>query len=104
MWYPLLRVLHTNDVLQVTKEVFEASNGRLKVVGRAGVGVDNVDLNAATQVNHPKPSKVVEANKLATHFSTKEAQLPCFNHGLHQIHFIPWAEVVCPSVLGSLSA
>ena len=37
--------------MQVTKEVFEASNGSLKVVGRAGVGVDNVDLNAATQVN-----------------------------------------------------
>ena len=34
---------------QVTKEVFEASKGRLKVVGRAGVGVDNVDLGAATQ-------------------------------------------------------
>ena len=37
--------------LQVTKEVFEASQGRLKVVGRAGVGVDNVDLGAATQVS-----------------------------------------------------
>ena len=35
--------------IQVTKEVFEASKGRLKVVGRAGVGVDNVDLGAATQ-------------------------------------------------------
>jgi D-3-phosphoglycerate dehydrogenase / 2-oxoglutarate reductase len=35
---------------QVTREVFEASKGRLKVVGRAGVGVDNVDLAAATEV------------------------------------------------------
>ncbi len=35
---------------QVTREVFEASGGRLKVVGRAGVGVDNVDLTAATEV------------------------------------------------------
>lgn len=34
--------------VQVTKEVFEASKGRLKVVGRAGVGVDNVDLASAT--------------------------------------------------------
>ena len=32
----------------MTKEVFEASKGRLKVVGRAGVGVDNVDLASAT--------------------------------------------------------
>lgn len=36
--------------VQVTREVFEASNGRLKVVGRAGVGIDNVDLQAATEV------------------------------------------------------
>ncbi|KAG0605266.1 hypothetical protein M758_9G044400 [Ceratodon purpureus] len=35
---------------KVTKEVFEASKGRLKVVGRAGVGIDNVDLQAATEV------------------------------------------------------
>jgi len=35
---------------KVTREIFEASNGRLKVVGRAGVGVDNVDLTAATEV------------------------------------------------------
>jgi D-3-phosphoglycerate dehydrogenase len=34
----------------VTRQVFEASKGRLKVVGRAGVGVDNVDLAAATEV------------------------------------------------------
>ena len=37
-------------MVQVTREVFEASKGRLKVVGRAGVGVDNVDLDAATEV------------------------------------------------------
>ena len=31
---------------KVSKEVIEASN--LKVIGRAGVGVDNIDVNAAT--------------------------------------------------------
>lgn len=35
---------------QVTRAVIEAAKGRLKVVGRAGVGVDNVDLTAATEV------------------------------------------------------
>eukprot|EP00270_Netrium_digitus_P008674 TRINITY_DN2602_c0_g1_i1.p1 TRINITY_DN2602_c0_g1~~TRINITY_DN2602_c0_g1_i1.p1 ORF type:complete len:629 (+),score=154.86 TRINITY_DN2602_c0_g1_i1:70-1956(+) len=35
---------------KVTREVFESSQGRLKVVGRAGVGIDNVDLHAATEV------------------------------------------------------
>jgi hypothetical protein len=37
-------------LLQVTRQVFEAAKGKLKVVGRAGVGVDNVDLAAATEV------------------------------------------------------
>jgi len=46
--------------------VFEASNGRLKVVGRAGVGVDNVDLNAATEagclvVNAPTANTIAAA-------------------------------------------
>lgn len=38
------------SALQVTREVFEASKGRLKVVGRAGVGIDNVDLTAASEL------------------------------------------------------
>ncbi|CAL8467506.1 g7044 [Coccomyxa elongata] len=51
---------------QVTKEVFEASKGRLKVVGRAGVGVDNVDLASATEhgclvVNAPTANTVAAA-------------------------------------------
>jgi phosphoglycerate dehydrogenase-like enzyme len=33
---------------KVTKEVIEAANGSLKVIGRAGVGIDNVDVEAAT--------------------------------------------------------
>ena len=51
---------------QVTKEVFAASKGRLRVVGRAGVGIDNVDLHAATQngcvvVNAPTANTVAAA-------------------------------------------
>ncbi|CAH2053303.1 unnamed protein product [Thlaspi arvense] len=34
---------------KVGRDVFESSRGRLKVVGRAGVGIDNVDLAAATE-------------------------------------------------------
>ncbi len=33
---------------KVTKEIFEAA-GKLQVVGRAGIGVDNIDLEAATE-------------------------------------------------------
>eukprot|EP00198_Chlamydomonas_reinhardtii_P003095 XP_001692431.1 D-3-phosphoglycerate dehydrogenase [Chlamydomonas reinhardtii] len=51
---------------RVTRAVFEASHGRLKVVGRAGVGVDNVDLAAATEagclvVNAPTANTVAAA-------------------------------------------
>ena len=59
----LLKVVGTYDALivrgrtKVTPAVFEAG-GKLKVVGRAGVGVDNIDLAAAkakgvTVVNSP---------------------------------------------------
>jgi hypothetical protein len=47
---PLLLLLLLLHLLQVTRQVFEAAKGKLKVVGRAGVGVDNVDLAAATEV------------------------------------------------------
>ncbi|XVE91316.1 hypothetical protein DITRI_Ditri20bG0143900 [Diplodiscus trichospermus] len=51
---------------KVTRQVFEAANRRLKVVGRAGVGIDNVDLQAATQfgclvVNAPTANTVAAA-------------------------------------------
>ncbi len=34
---------------KVTREVIEAGKGKLKVIGRAGVGVDNIDVKAATE-------------------------------------------------------
>lgn len=43
---------------QVTRAVFEAAAGGLKVVGRAGVGVDNVDLTAATEVRADRLSSL----------------------------------------------
>jgi D-3-phosphoglycerate dehydrogenase len=52
--------------LQVTREVLQAAKGRLKVVGRAGVGIDNVDLAAATEygvlvVNAPTANTIAAA-------------------------------------------
>ncbi|XP_020594302.1 D-3-phosphoglycerate dehydrogenase 3, chloroplastic-like, partial [Phalaenopsis equestris] len=51
---------------KVSREVFESSSGRLRVVGRAGVGIDNVDLSAATEhgclvVNAPNANTVAAA-------------------------------------------
>lgn len=50
----------------MTRGVFEAAKGKLKVVGRAGVGIDNVDLHAATEfgclvVNAPTANTVAAA-------------------------------------------
>lgn len=65
------KVAHSDALIvrsatKVTRQVFEASKGRLKVVGRAGVGVDNVDLAAATEygclvVNAPTANTVAAA-------------------------------------------
>ncbi|MFW5830061.1 MAG: NAD(P)-dependent oxidoreductase, partial [Planctomycetota bacterium] len=52
----LLNVISDYDALvirsatTVTREVLEAGAPQLKLVGRAGVGVDNVDLKAATEL------------------------------------------------------
>jgi D-3-phosphoglycerate dehydrogenase len=51
---------------KVSRKVLEASRGRLKVVGRAGVGIDNVDLAAATElgclvVNAPTANTIAAA-------------------------------------------
>ncbi|QHO00499.1 D-3-phosphoglycerate dehydrogenase 3 [Arachis hypogaea] len=51
---------------KVTREVFQSSAGRLKVVGRAGVEIDNVDLASATEhgclvVNAPTANTVAVA-------------------------------------------
>lgn len=58
--------LMVRSATKVTAEVFEAAAGRLKIVGRAGVGVDNIDVAAATRhgvivVNSPEGNTVAAA-------------------------------------------
>ncbi|GMJ06840.1 phosphoglycerate dehydrogenase 1, embryo sac development arrest 9 [Hibiscus trionum] len=58
--------LIVRSATKVNRAVFESSGGRLKVVGRAGVGIDNVDLAAATEhgclvVNAPTANTVAAA-------------------------------------------
>eukprot|EP00199_Chlamydomonas_sp_CCMP681_P000211 CAMPEP_0119102720 /NCGR_PEP_ID=MMETSP1180-20130426/1359_1 /TAXON_ID=3052 ORGANISM="Chlamydomonas cf sp, Strain CCMP681" /NCGR_SAMPLE_ID=MMETSP1180 /ASSEMBLY_ACC=CAM_ASM_000741 /LENGTH=582 /DNA_ID=CAMNT_0007087047 /DNA_START=100 /DNA_END=1848 /DNA_ORIENTATION=+ len=62
----LCDALIVRSATKVTRAVFEASKGRLKVVGRAGVGIDNVDLAAATEygclvVNAPTANTIAAA-------------------------------------------
>lgn len=67
----LLKVIPSYDAIivrsatKVTREVIEAATN-LKVIGRAGVGVDNIDINAATErgvlvVNAPTGNCVAAA-------------------------------------------
>lgn len=63
---PLCDALIVRSGTKVGRDVFEASGGRLRVVGRAGVGIDNVDLAAATEhgclvVNAPTANTVAAA-------------------------------------------
>ncbi|CAL0320760.1 unnamed protein product [Lupinus luteus] len=62
----LVDALIVRSGTKVSRDVFESSAGRLKVVGRAGVGIDNVDLAAATEfgclvVNAPTANTVAAA-------------------------------------------
>ncbi len=67
----LIKVIKNYDALvvrsatQVTREVIEAGD-RLKVIGRAGVGVDNIDVDAATEkgiivLNAPEGNTIAAA-------------------------------------------
>ncbi|GBD42574.1 D-3-phosphoglycerate dehydrogenase [bacterium HR40] len=42
--------LAVRSATRVTRRILEAGRPRLKVVGRAGIGVDNIDLDAATEL------------------------------------------------------
>lgn len=57
---------------KVTREVFEAASPTLKAVGRAGVGVDNIDADAATDhgvvvMNTPGGNTIATAELTFTH-------------------------------------
>lgn len=67
----LIKIIPEYDALmirsgtKVTKEVIEAAN-QLKIIGRAGVGVDNIDVPAATRkgimvVNSPEGNTIAAA-------------------------------------------
>ena len=71
---------------KLTGEVISASKG-LKVIGRAGVGVDNIDLNAATEagiivVNAPRASTKSVVELTIAHLLASTRKLAISNQGL----------------------
>ena len=68
---------------QVTEEIINSSN-KLRIIGRAGVGVDNVDVKAATQkgvlvVNSPGGNTIAAAEHTIAMMLTLSRHIPIAN-------------------------
>ena len=88
----LIRIIPEYDALmirsetRVTKEVIEAGT-QLKIVGRAGVGVDNVDVLAATRqgivvVNSPEGNTIAAAEHALAMMLSLSRYIPDANHSV----------------------
>src|SRR5579863_2194494 len=71
---------------RVTREVIEAATS-LKIIGRAGVGVDNVDLDAATRagivvMNSPTGNSITTAEHAITMMMALARHIPAANAAL----------------------
>lgn len=74
---------------KVTAEVIRSAGPRLKVVGRAGVGVDNIDLEAArarglTVVNAPEAATVAVAELTLGMMLALARQIPLADSGMRR--------------------
>jgi len=73
---------------KVTKEIVEAgSEGKLKVIGRAGVGVDNIDVETATEkgimvVNAPAANTISAAEHTIAMLLGLSREIPAANMSL----------------------
>jgi len=66
---------------KVTKEIIEASNGSLKIIGRAGIGVDNIDIETATKngivvMNTPEANAITTAEHTITLMMSLARNIP----------------------------
>ena len=88
----LVKIIPEYDALmirsgtKVTKEVIEAAN-QLKIIGRAGVGVDNVDVAAATRkgivvVNSPEGNTIAAAEHALAMMLSLSRHIPDAHHSV----------------------
>jgi D-3-phosphoglycerate dehydrogenase len=73
---------------KVTAEILKSAGGRLKVIGRAGIGVDNVDVPAATQtgvvvMNTPFGNSITTAEHTIAMMMALARQIPSANASTH---------------------
>ena len=95
----LIKIIPEYDALmlrsgtQVTAEVIEAGS-QLKIIGRAGVGVDNIDVRAATRhgivvVNSPEGNTIAAAEHALAKMLALSRQVPDANQSVKNAAFIP---------------
>lgn len=80
--------LAVRSATKVTTDVLNAGNGRLKVVGRAGIGVDNVDIEAATAngvcvMNTPFGNSITTAEHAISMMLALAREIPAANESTH---------------------
>jgi len=73
---------------KVTAEILKSTGGKLKVIGRAGIGVDNVDVPAATSngvvvMNTPYGNSITTAEHTIAMLMTLARQIPSANASTH---------------------
>lgn len=90
----LVKIIPQYDALmlrsgtKVTQEVIEAGT-QLKIIGRAGVGVDNIDVSAATRqgivvVNSPEGNTIAAAEHAVAMMLSLSRQIPDANQSTKQ--------------------
>ncbi|MBT3532775.1 MAG: phosphoglycerate dehydrogenase, partial [Rhodospirillaceae bacterium] len=73
----------------VTAEILAAAKGRLKVIGRAGIGVDNIDQEAATAqgvcvMNTPFGNSITTAEHAISMMMALARQIPAADRSTHE--------------------
>ncbi len=81
--------LIVRSATKVTKEVIDASEGNLKVIGRAGIGVDNVDVEYATKngivvMNTPEANAITTAEHTITLLCSLARNIPQAHRSLKE--------------------
>jgi len=80
--------LAIRSATSVTAEILAVANGRLKVIGRAGIGVDNIDQEAATAqgvcvMNTPFGNSITTAEHAISMMMALARQIPAADRSTH---------------------
>ena len=85
---------------QVTRKVIDAAGNRLKIIGRAGVSIDNIDLEGATErgiivCNAPNSNIMSAAEHAMALILACARNVPQANASMHAGHWAPGSFMGC---------